>query len=414
MQPALGDEVALRRRREHHACHRRGDDRQDQLEGVVDADQQQLGVEDEHERQDRRPRAVAEGGEAGQHRFALGDAGGRVRGQTHRWRHVGHQAEIEHEHVHRDQRHQQSGLRAQLDDHRRHQRRHHDVVRRGRQAHAQHQADDRHQDQHDHQVAARQHLNELGHRQADAGERDRADDDAGGRGGDRDADHVARTGHQAREQIREALLRRRADVARATEEREQRTLGDEDEHQEQRRPECRQRRRELLDHQVPDQRRHRQQEVQAGLQRRADLGQELHLLVGLFHVQLGEVRRIAHQPDVGPEHQQPDDDEGAFAEHGLQPAETPVDDRRQDDEAGDGQRGRDHRPLPRQWLAPRQALQVHLQGFEVHDVVQRDVRDQCRQDRVLHHLHVGDADVLDHQEGRRAHHRRHDLAVDRR
>ena len=49
----------------------------------------------------------------------------------------------------------------------------------------------------------------------------------------------------------------------------------------------------------------------------------------------------------------------------------------------------------------------------MNDVDQRDIGDQRRQEGVLDHFNVGDADVLDHQEGRSTHHRRHDLAIDR-
>ena len=43
-----------------------------------------------------------------------------------------------------------------------------------------------------HHVAQRDELDELGHAEAEAGQRDRADDDAGRRRGDADADHAAR------------------------------------------------------------------------------------------------------------------------------------------------------------------------------------------------------------------------------
>jgi hypothetical protein len=49
----------------------------------------------------------------------------------------------------------------------------------------------------------------------------------------------------------------------------------------------------------------------------------------------------------------------------------------------------------------------------VDDVEQRDVGDGRRQHRVLDDLRIRDTHVFHHQEGRRAHHRRHDLAVDR-
>jgi hypothetical protein len=78
-----------------------------------------------------------------------------------------------------------------LHDHRCHQGGDHDVVGGGGQAHAQNQADDRREEQNQHQVAAGDELDELGHDQADAGEGHRSDHDAGRRGGNADADHVA-------------------------------------------------------------------------------------------------------------------------------------------------------------------------------------------------------------------------------
>ena len=63
------------------------------------------------------------------------------------------------------------------------------------------------QQQHDDQVAAGQQLDDLGHHQADAGQRHGADDDAGRRGGDADADHVARADLQAADQVAEAAPR---------------------------------------------------------------------------------------------------------------------------------------------------------------------------------------------------------------
>ncbi|MDT4878281.1 hypothetical protein FQZ97_1138690 [compost metagenome] len=49
----------------------------------------------------------------------------------------------------------------------------------------------------------------------------------------------------------------------------------------------------------------------------------------------------------------------------------------------------------------------------MHDVEQADIRQRGRQEGVLDDVGIRDAHVLDHQEGGRAHHRRHDLAVDR-
>ena len=98
---------------------------------------------------------------------------------------------VEHEQMHRNQRHDQAALGAECQNDRRHQRRNHDVVGGGRQAHAEDQAHHRHQYQHDNQVAARQELDELADYLVRSGERDGADNDTGRAGGNGDADHVA-------------------------------------------------------------------------------------------------------------------------------------------------------------------------------------------------------------------------------
>ena len=60
----------------------------------------------------------------------------------------------------------------------------------------------------------------------------------------------------------------------------------------------------------------------------------------------------------------------------------------------------------------RDAGHAGLHRLQVDDVEQRAVGQQRRQDGVPDHVGVGDADVLGHDEGGRAHHRRHQLAVD--
>ena len=60
----------------------------------------------------------------------------------------------------------------------------------------------------------------------------------------------------------------------------------------------------------------------------------------------------------------------------------------------------------------RDAGHAGLHRLQIDDVEQRAVGQQRRQDGVPDHVGVGDADVLGHDEGGRAHHRRHQLAVD--
>ncbi|CAM5226958.1 hypothetical protein SSTU70S_01544 [Stutzerimonas stutzeri] len=214
-------------------------------------DQQQVGVEDEQERQRRGAQAVVERRDAGLDRIALGHRCGGERGQSHRRGDVGHDAEVEDEQVHRDQRHDQAVLLPQRDDHRRQQAGYHDVVGGGRQTHAEDQAEHRGQHQHQQQVAHRQHFHHVGQYQPDAGLRHRADDDARRCGGDADADHVARTGDHALAQVDQPVLGRAVNgAAVAAHPREQRTLGQQDDHQHHRPPE-RRGRRQPLDHQAP-------------------------------------------------------------------------------------------------------------------------------------------------------------------
>lgn len=84
-----------------------------------------------------------------------------------------------------------------------------------------------------------------------------------------------------------------------------------------------------------------------------------------------------------------------------------VDDVGEDDDACHRQHHIDQARQPRRHRRPGNAANVRLAGFKMHDVEEADVRNDRRQRRVLDDLRVGDADVLDHQEGGSAHHRRH-------
>ena len=80
--------------------------------------------------------------------------------------------------------------------------------------------------------------------------------------------------------------------------------------------------------------------------------------------------------------------------------------------AGADQRA--HQPVaPGPRHAAHGRLDAQLERLQVHDVEQPQIGQRGRQKGVPHHVGIRDADVLDHQEGGRAHHRRHDLAVDR-
>ena len=120
----------------------------------IDAIKDQRRVVDEQERQGDGAHRIEERGKAGLNRIATRHSCRGKAGKAHRWRHVGHDAEVEHEQVGRDQGHDQPFLCAQLHDHARHQRRHNDVVCGGRQAHAKDQREQTHQQQHDEKMPA--------------------------------------------------------------------------------------------------------------------------------------------------------------------------------------------------------------------------------------------------------------------
>ena len=95
-------------------------------------------------------------------------------------------------------------------------------------------------------------------------ERDGADHDAGGRGRNRDADHVARAERQPVDQIVDRAARERAGEILAAEQREQGLAGRKNADDGDRRPEGRQAGRHLLDHQAPEQHDQRNDKIDAG------------------------------------------------------------------------------------------------------------------------------------------------------
>src|SRR3546814_10910738 len=59
-------------------------------------------------------------------------------------------------------------------------------------------------------------------------------------------------------------------------------------------------------------------------------------------------------------------------------------------------------------------LYTQLQGFQVDDVEQGNIRNAGRQQGMFDDVGIRYAHILDHQEGSRAHDGRHDLPIDRR
>ena len=109
-----------------------------------------MGIKDEHKRQNRRSNVVGKALDTGTDRITAGYTGRGKGRQPHRWCVVRQDAEVEYKQMHRNERHDQTALRAQIDNHRRHQGGDHNVVGRGRQSHTEKQADDggEEQDQH--------------------------------------------------------------------------------------------------------------------------------------------------------------------------------------------------------------------------------------------------------------------------
>ena len=306
-----------------------GDGRHDEDQhpvGEVHVDQQQIGVEDKQERQRRGTQAVVKRRDPGLDGIALGDSRSREGGQSHRRRHIRHDAEVEDEQVHRDQRHDQPVLLPQRHDHRCQQAGDDDVVGSGGQPHAEDQAQQCGEQQHQQQVAHGEELHQIRQHQTNPGLGDRTHDNPRGGGGNADTDHVAGTGNQPFPQIHHAVSDGAVVVlAVLAQPVEQRALGQQDDHQHHGTPEGRQPRREAFHHQAPYQYYHRQQEVQAGEQHGAGVGQLGERLVGIF----GRQRFIAggdlQQGHIGGSQQYRDPRQGVVTQSRFEPAEAIVD-----------------------------------------------------------------------------------------
>ncbi len=140
--------------------------------------QHELRVVHRHIRHNEARQRDLRGLEANAHRRSLGHRGCGERGQRHGRREVGHDAEIEHEHVADDERH------AQLEQGGRGNRTGDDVVRDSGNAHAQNQTD-RHGEQQREQQAVRADVHdEPGKARGRAGEGEHTDDHADDGAGD--------------------------------------------------------------------------------------------------------------------------------------------------------------------------------------------------------------------------------------
>ncbi len=153
--------------------------------------------------------------------------------------------------------------------------------------------------------------------------------------------------------------------------------------------------------------------MQAGFDGRPGLGQFKHLGVRVVEFQFGLAGAEPQQADIGRQQARTDHPDGGVTHDRLDPANAPVDRTRQHDETRHREAKRQEARTRRAEMAPWQSDHVVFQGLDVDDVEQGNVGNDGRQKSVLHDLDVGNAHVLHHQESRRAHYRRHQLAIDR-
>ena len=182
---------------------------------------------------------------------------------------------------------------------------------------------------------------------------------------------------------------------------------------EQGRPECGQAGRHLLDHEAPDQHHHRQQVVQSRFHGGPGFRQFEYLRIGVIQWQLGLARTKPQQAHVGCEQRHTNDPYRGASRDILDPAHTPVHRPAQHKKPRNREPQREQARATRGRTAPWQAHHIGLEGLQVHDVEQRNVGNDGRQERVLHHFDVGNTHVFHHQESCGPHHGRHQLAVDR-
>ena len=251
-----------------------------------DVDQQQIRVEDEQEGQQGRAKAVEKGCETRAQRVTARDRGSGKGCQPDGRRHVGHDAVVEHEHMHGDERDNEPGLCAQLHHHVCHQGRDHNVVGGCRQAHAEDDRNQGHKEQHGEQVSAREELDKLCHHLTNAGQRYRAYDHTSNAHRGCQADHVACAGDHAFCQIIDAMPERREEAHIAPEQGFQRSLRDQNDDEETGRPERGEGWRFPLNHQEPDQHDDRQDVVETRQRHFSKAWQHHHPLVGIIDLQI--------------------------------------------------------------------------------------------------------------------------------
>ena len=154
--------------------------------------------------------------------------------------------------------------------------------------------------------------------------------------------------------------------------------------------------------------------MQPGEQGLFERRQRDHRRIGIVDRKVGLGRDLAQYQQIGDRDKRKDDPDRCVAGDRLDPAQRVVNDVGQHDCAGKGQQYVEQSPHRRHVGPACNARDAGLACLQMHNVEQGDVRNYRRQERVLDDLRIGHADVLGHQECRRAHHRRHDLAINAR
>ena len=204
-QPVTSEHVSLRRGAERKHPEARHDDNQNPVQNP-DINQQDIGVENEHEWQDRRANIIAESLNARANGITTRNRRSSKGGKADRRRIISKDAKIEDKEMHRHQRHDQSALCTDHDNHRGHQGGHHNVICCCWESHAEDQTHERHQKQHDQEVAAGNSLDKCADELMGTGQGHCADNDAGRGCRNTDADHVAGAIFQPAKQVMPARL----------------------------------------------------------------------------------------------------------------------------------------------------------------------------------------------------------------
>ena len=129
---------------------------------------------------------------------------------------------------------------------------------------------------------------------------------------------------------------------------------------------------------------------------------------------VGVTRGISHQANVRHASQSSQRPARRITRNILHTGDRVIHSRKGHSGSRQAQRPTDRAFAPGRLALAHQRLQVVLQRLQMHDVEQRHIGNDGRQGRMFDDFRVRDADILDHQKGRRPHHWRHDLAIDRR